>query len=283
MSKPYGPFTLSAGVLQPVITNQYPDTATVVIINESPFTLKIDPGTGSYYVVSAFTQDKIVLGNQYSGLLNVTPIADINTSGEAPATVLYIQSYAYGETVPGSYPAGLTRMTNVGNAVVQAQEIVNLNGIALAPIISANEKPDGTHTYVATMNNDGSSSFGEGLPTVFQVSWDNVGNLTATQSVTTAALKSRAPVNLLSGFQETGKCGDSYTNAAAGATMGPTTNFKCVMTNTPTSITLNTPSENVNANAPAPSDIDVYGFWLAWSAPGAGTSRYVSTYTTVGN
>ncbi len=127
MIKPFGPYTLTAGVLQPVVTGQYPQANVAVFINESPFTLRVDPGTGSYYIISAFTQDKIILGSQYSGMLMVSPVADIMVTGSPPVSVLYVLTASASAELPGMYPAALTRLANIGNTVTTGGSVNSIN------------------------------------------------------------------------------------------------------------------------------------------------------------
>lgn len=117
MSMFFGPVSVSVGALDPILTTQFPNANVAVFINESPYTLKVDPGTGSYFVISAFTQDAVPLGNQFSGVLKVTASADVSFMGTPPVSVLYVQVYAKGEPLPGTYPAALARIMNVGNNV----------------------------------------------------------------------------------------------------------------------------------------------------------------------
>lgn len=160
MSRPYGPFTVAAGNLADIETAQYPQAATAIFINESPFTLKVTPMVGSdVYVVPAYTQHVIPLGNQYSGVIKVLAAADVTVGGTAPVSVLYVQTYAQGEAVSGTYPAALTRLTNVGNSVP----------------LSANA------TSVTNDGNATNTQFIEATPTGFASSaWDgrNDGGLT---------------------------------------------------------------------------------------------------------
>lgn len=202
-----------------------------------------------------------------------------------PAVSSLLATYfAPNEPVPASASIGNSPV-NVSNAVIQANEIVNTGSGILTPIINANELPGGGQRFIAAMNNDGSAQFGESLPTVAQVSWDNVGNLTAKGITSQASLKATAPVTLTSGFQETGYCGASFeVGGSVASAVGPTVNFKTVMTNAPTSITLGTPIENSGASSPGAADITIYGFWLTWTATAINSlSRYTNTYTTVGN
>ena len=81
---------------------------------------------------------------------------------------------------------------------------------------------------------------------------------------------------------ETGYCGGNFI-ATAGAQAGSAgTNYKTVMTNAPTSISLSTVS-SVNSTSPGTSNIDVYGFNVTWQSSAGGASTYLAHYTTNGN
>lgn len=93
-----------------------------------------------------------------------------------------------------------------------------------------------------------------------------------------------APPKLKTGFQETGY----YTilfSATAGAQFGASTvNFKTVMTNIPSSITV-TPAVGfpINMGAVSADLITIYGCRIYRSSSAAGTAADQGTYTTVGN
>src|SRR5690348_13629367 len=152
MSKPYGPFTAQVGTIATVITNQFPDTDTIVILNFSPYTLKVNPGTGNYYIIAPGVQDKILLGNQYSGQLQITGAADVTFTGNAPSVTFYVMAYRQGEPIPGVYPAALPGgIVQVSGPV--ATEVVNSGNAAGANVVL------GTPLNAATqleLNNDGS-------------------------------------------------------------------------------------------------------------------------------
>lgn len=279
MSHPYGPFTVAVGNLADITTNQYPDAAAAVIINESPYTLKVNPGTGSYFIVSAFTQQMIPLGNQYSGVLKVSASADITFSGTAPASVLYVQMYAQGEQVLGTYPADLSRQVNVGGgSLSQATSVVQTNQPVPTPVVSAT--PQATFvgaTQVVQINNDGSARFGGAHNPSPAIIFDGSGDLTVQGSLTVAG----EPI-LATGSQLTGRCGGIQDNGIAGHIVGLTCNFGTKLTNVWSSITLAAVNFN-NENGPTADEASVYGFRVLWSVAANGASTYTATFTTVGN
>lgn len=82
--------------------------------------------------------------------------------------------------------------------------------------------------------------------------------------------------------QESGVCGNSYTNQVTGTAVGPMVNMKRTMTNTPTSIALTTVT-NVNTTGVGVSNITTTGFWLNWQSGSNASTRYLATYQTSGN
>ena len=252
------------------------------IINNSPYLLQVTlVGQGSKKIPENFLED-IRTTSGYNGKLIIVPVVNFPASaiGNALSSLVSIECYLAGEIV---YPVAqpITTLANVGGSLIQASQVQQFGQAPGTYVVEATPQAQGSVgiTFPTQINNDGSFTLGSRAVVVppANVNGDGAGNFYA------KTLTAGTPVTLTHGAQETGKCGQSYTNVTAGQTIGPATNFKTVMTNVPTSITLNTPSENVNANAPAIGDIDIYGFWLEWTAPGAGTSRYVNTYTTVGN
>lgn len=144
MSIPYGPLPLVANTLLQQTTVQAPVATYAVLINESPFTLRVDPGTGNQYIVSAFTQDLIPLGEQYSGQLKVLPTADIMVSGSPPSSILYLVTYGDSEQIPGTYPAALARQVNVGNTVTTGGSVNSINNQGESPPVDVIfDKPSG--------------------------------------------------------------------------------------------------------------------------------------------
>ena len=313
MSRYYGPFSVAPGTLAPIVTNQYPDVNVAVFVNESPYTLYVDPGNGSYFVISAFMQDAIVLG-PYSGTLKVTAQADITFQGTPPVAVLYIQTYAKGEPVPGTYPAALARLMSVGNTVNIGGNVTSIKNIGQTPpnnIITL--QPAGYSFDTCDMDDVGNFTLrgnSNGIEqTLFQVQagggsgvyskvgldngrvvTDGQGNLnnrgTDTGanpgSITTHSVLTDLVPQLHAGNQETGRVGFIYCNTSNGALCGLLANFKTKMTNTPTSVTLSA-STVTGMTGMTASEIDQNGFTLAGNTNLAGTVSWRGSYTTVGN
>lgn len=313
MSKYYGPFSVTPGALAPINTSQYPDVNVAVFVNESPYTLYVDPGTGSYYVISAFMQDAIVLG-PYSGVLKVTAQADITFQGTPPVAVLYVQTYAKGEPVPGTYPAALARLMSVGNTVNIGGNVTSIKNIGETPpnaIITLQPAGysfdtcdmDDVGNFKLTGNSNGiqqtlfqvSAGGGSGSYSKVQldngrVATDGQGNITnrgtdtgaVPGSITTHSLLTDLVPQLHTGNQESGRCGAGFSGQAVSSVDVIAVNFKTVMTNVPSSITLSVRASS-NASGQAGSDITKTGFTLTWSVGVAGFSEMICDYTTVGN
>ena len=253
---------------------------TLYFLNKSNVGVNLLFDDGSYSILPPWFARVYVLKNKTSNRVEMSQAYNLNAQGQ-PISQLYWEAYQQGEDTTGLYNGPLPYQLNVGNTVIQANQVQQFGQAPGTYVVEATPQAQGSVgiTFPTQINNDGSFVLGSRAVVVppANVNADGSGNFYA------KTLTAGTPVALTHGAQETGKCGQSYTNVTAGQTIGPATNFKTVMTNVPTSITLNTPSENVNANAPAIGDIDIYGFWLEWTAPGAGTSRYINTYTTVGN
>lgn len=96
-----------------------------------------------------------------------------------------------------------------------------------------------------------------------------------------------APPKLAAGSQETGACGlRAYSYDTAQRTWDTQVNFKTVMTNVPSSITLTAGARlNLLGGQPVAGGITIYGFRFSMLSAGAIGDTYAIdfTYTTVGN
>ena len=104
----------------------------------------------------------------------------------------------------------------------------------------------------------------------------------ADANVTSAKLDSvTAPLTLKTGYQETGSWG-FYNACTSGSVLSTYICFKTIMTNIPSSITINVTASNVGTNVVA-VDITKYGFCVVLNPTGTGTANAYGTWTTVGN
>ena len=100
-----------------------------------------------------------------------------------------------------------------------------------------------------------------------------------------SVLHSAGPVILSSGHQETGTCGILDNVSAGSQFWGESVNFKTVLTNSPTSMTLTAFSSPAPINI-ATTLVDYQsknGFAFVAESAAAGLLRWYGTYTTVGN
>lgn len=278
MPIPYGPFTLSAGqVLQENIV-QYPNADQIVIMNLSPYTLRVDGGTlVSLKTIAPFKEDAVKLGPQFSGQVKITPSADLNTASTAPSFVVYITAYAAGEELPGVYPSPLPIVAVGGGVLSTVTNIVNRGNAAPSAVLAASPQPINLPPSLeALINNDGSTYFGAvGLGG--HVTWDTLGNITA------STLTVNAPPSLQVGAQETGMAAVGNNN---GVTAGLNPNISGVNPKTiwhaaPSSIVFTTDA-STNVNAPFASDLNANGFGLAATQPANGFSRWLGSWATTG-
>lgn len=115
--------------------------------------------------------------------------------------------------------------------------------------------------------------FGIGNPT-------NVGGFALIDQ--NGVLHATAPVILQPGNQETGTTGGGFTATAAGQYNIHGINFKTVMTNVPTSITLVVQFQ-ANTSGVTADSITLYGFHFFFTSAAAGLAQWYGTYITVGN
>lgn len=106
--------------------------------------------------------------------------------------------------------------------------------------------------------------------------------LSAGLTVTAGLVKVLAPDTLSAGNQETGGVGMTTKASAISDAFSAEANFKTIMTNVPSSITITTFS-TTNESGLAVTNINNNRFVMAWTAPAAGTTRVLADYTTVGN
>lgn len=83
--------------------------ATAVIINESPYQLRVTQGSGELFIQPWFA-DKVQLDG--SGKLTYVAQA-IGSIAGAPTNALYVMLYGPGEAVPGVYPSSLNRLISI--------------------------------------------------------------------------------------------------------------------------------------------------------------------------
>jgi hypothetical protein len=110
--------------------------------------------------------------------------------------------------------------------------------------------------------------------------WQALNNA-ATPAFTSVTLN--LPPILAAGHQETGKVGVMFANATTSHSVGYGVNFKTVLTNTPSSITLTLTGGEANVAATHADQIDKYGFRFYVDLSANGDGSWNGQYTTVGN
>lgn len=193
---------------------------------------------------------------------------------QAPVNKLLMTYYSPNEQADRISSLGNSPV-NVGNTVLQANQVVSTNQTAPFPVVEAT--PGASFVAAAQqaiINNDGSINLGAGGGNAHperHISSDNAGNLSAA-----------SPLTLISGNQETGYAGVRADSVTGGNSYGQGVNFKTTMTNTPSSITL-TIITSGNSNTPTATNINKQGFFYQASSVASGNMFSISTYTTVGN
>lgn len=260
------------------------------IINSSPYQLKVEMGgMGGFTQPEMFTED-IAIDRRYNGKLVITPVQVMSSVSQALTNNIAINAYAPGEIrAPVAQP--ITTYANVGNITVA--QILNTIGEAV-PTYTMYDLPAGYLNPTLIFRNDGEFvvsplSNGSQIGTFSILPGGGAGNF-ATVNMDGGLIRTNgqgqitatAPINLNSGSQETGQTGLIASNASAGGLVALVQNFKTVMTNTPTSITLNVANQT-NNSVPSGSEITKYGFTLAWTATIAGATSWRGQYVTAGN
>lgn len=133
----------------------------VVIANESPYALRVNSGASTQWIV-AQTAD-IVLCNSmgFSGTLTISTDNYLTNADSAPSFLIYLTTFAPGETIPGQYPAPLMRLASgsggVANAIVNDGNSIGTNIIESTPAGSTQSywlaRNDGTLQVWALSNN----------------------------------------------------------------------------------------------------------------------------------
>lgn len=181
----------------------------------------------------------------------------------------------------------------------------NLGQISATLYLDLN--PDGTFSFglthssqanyltIATVTTDGSGNFASSTDTrplgtslLISMAGDTgvltlAADTTAVSALTANSATLQAPPTLAHSHQETGYAAGAGVAAHNGDAWAFPINFKTVMTNVPSSITLSaSSSSNCTASAPG-GNITKYGFALVLTATTATSFSWVGSYTTVGN
>lgn len=249
-------------------TNDSPFDVDIAWGANQPVALTVPPTT----ILSGVkpSADLIISGNRRGGVVIATPSFPGGGSppNAPPAQQLTVHGYVKGNVPPES-KTPLNRSINLGNAVIQANQVVQTNQTSGTVVIDA--APSGPASQEVLINNDGSGHMGNiTLAGNQRLSWDKFGNLSLVKVLTSA------------GTQETGKAGGFAQASAGGQTFAFPVNAKTVWPSVPSSITLNPVNSNVNTAGVAAFNIDIYGFFIAWTSGAAGGTDWRGQYMTVG-
>lgn len=147
MSNLYGPIDVSSGKARVQIAS-YPDTGCIVIYNESPLYLQVNFLGAGQHSYPAFTGDIFQAQSGFNGTVEINANPYLTTSGQAPASVVFILTYGLGDALTTtllkggstSYPISLNRLSSIGNNInvgTSASSIVNDNNALGTQIIEA--------------------------------------------------------------------------------------------------------------------------------------------------
>lgn len=120
----YGPIDLSAGPVNQMIS-PYPNTACIIVYNESPYFLDVQLDAGSSYPIPAGTADIVPVAQGFSGNVKLIPTTYLTTQGQAPSTVAILVSNGindsvtrlYSKGLPTGFPLAFNRLFNLGNNI----------------------------------------------------------------------------------------------------------------------------------------------------------------------
>lgn len=135
MSNLYGPIDISSGAAK-VQVSGYPDTACIVIYNESPSYLSVTFVGCGQHSYPAFVGDIFQARDGFNGTIQITSTPYLTTSGQAPANIIFILTYGSTDALSTailksgstSFPISLNRLSNIGNSLnvgTSANSIVN--------------------------------------------------------------------------------------------------------------------------------------------------------------
>jgi len=144
-----------------------PDSISAIrIADESAFHLSVAMnGNGGTYPIDAWTADVIYTKDfpGWDGSITITSLTILTNNAGAPATSALITIFGKQEQVKGTYPVGLSRLNNIGNAVntnvTSTNSIDNEGNPAPTQIITSIVSGDGTNKAVS-LTNDGVFSIG---------------------------------------------------------------------------------------------------------------------------
>src|SRR5574340_1572339 len=151
MPLPLASLAVTAGQTYTVSVGSRGTVGAVVIANESPYSLQVSTGSGGLWIVAQTADLVFCDSTAFNGNLTITTDNYLSNSNAAPSFLVYLTSYAPGETIRGTYPAPFMRLTN--GAVGVATQVINDNNSLGTTIIEA--APTGSAQSYVLVRNDG--------------------------------------------------------------------------------------------------------------------------------
>lgn len=242
---------------------------TLYFMNKSPTGLWVAFEDGSVASVPAWWARPFKIGKK-SNQLWLSQAYTLTSSPGLPPPInqVFMEVYQQTDDASGLYSGPINYQTSIGGgALSQATQLIQ---DGLAPGTSLIEAtPLAAGSSAIAIDNNGTGILGGG-----HVSIDGSGNIALN------LLSTKGTPILQAGQVETGGCGAFLVATGAGQIIGVWVAFREHLAAVPSSITLGTIIAT-NANSPAASNITNDGFLLLWTAPAAGQSRFLGTYTTV--
>lgn len=257
------------------------------IINNSPYLLSVSMGGAGTFDFPEMYLEDIKLISGYNGKITIIPFANFPPAAisSALSSLITINVYQPGEIrQPQAQP--LTTMSAIGGGnFTPVTQVFQVGQPDPTSVVAATPSPSFVGASLeAILNNDGSFHFGDvNVIAGLACYADNNGNLNVHTINVFVGGTFGGPIVLATGIQETGNGAIDVTATAGGQTFGTAVNFKMVMTNTPSSITIVSIVNTNTTAAPAVDHIDQYGFHCTVTSNNAGRMFYLFTYTTVGN
>ena len=237
-----GPYDLSNGNPVTARVNGYPDTACMVIFNESPYFINVQLDASNSVSLPAYTADIVPVSSGFSGNMSITPLTYLTAQGQAPATSVFISTYGGNDPLtrllfsgmPTGYPIALARLSNIGNSLnvsTSATSLVNDNNPLATQIIESTPSGAPGSTIVVTNSGDVTikGDVAGVLTTLLQIiSASSTVNISATGKQTNVNGNLTVAQNFL---VTNGKVGMSGAGDFIDASSGTDAYFKCPGTN----------------------------------------------------
>lgn len=267
-------------------------------LNSTDTSVIVQTGDGSKFGSPSSTAPLFALLGAVTGTHEICKVTAVSTD---TLTIVRAQestiasTWSIGTTVQAVVTAGV-----LGHALFDDGGLITTNGSGVVTIAGELDVTAGgtnpplslflTSVPVSTQGLFSGRVTGDSAArTGFQVRSDGYGQIIIGNTVTAYHLYGQSnglnvdgPIVLATGHQETGFCGIQGYSPGAASGIGSPINFKMVMTNAPSSVTLATGS-STNMSSKQVISIDKYGGFLNIVCAATGNAYYYGDYTTVGN